>query len=41
MMYWLELAPGILIIGVICTIAAVIIWATNKETGAISRAPKR
>jgi hypothetical protein len=33
MMYWLELAPGILIIGVICTIAAVIIWATSKETG--------
>jgi hypothetical protein len=32
-MYWLELAPGILIIGVICTIAAVIIWATGKETG--------
>jgi hypothetical protein len=32
MMYWLEIATGSLIIGVICTIAAIIIWATSKET---------
>jgi hypothetical protein len=32
-MNWFELITGSLILGVICAVAAVIIWATKKETG--------